>query len=53
MLSTPVKGKLLVIDDNEDLRTQMQWALTDEYDVALSRDREQALALLAAGRFDL
>ena len=48
-----MKGKLLVIDDDEDLRTQMQWALTDEYDVALAGDREQALALLAAGQFDL
>ena len=37
------KPRLLVVDDDEDLRTQMRWALADEYDVALAADRPQAL----------
>src|SRR3972149_2211188 len=37
------KPRLLVVDDDEDLRTQMRWALADEYDVALAPDRPPAL----------
>ncbi len=39
----PTKPTLLVVDDDEDLRTQMRWALTDEFEVALARDRTEAL----------
>lgn len=38
------KQKLLIVDDDEDLRTQMKWALTAEYDVHLAEDRESAIA---------
>jgi two-component system NtrC family response regulator len=37
------KPRLLVVDDDEDLRTQMRWALADEFDVALAGDRDAAL----------
>ena len=37
------KPKLLVVDDDEDLRTQMRWALADEYDVVLAGERAHAL----------
>jgi len=37
------KPKLLVVDDDEDLRTQMKWALANEYDVLLAEDRQSAL----------
>jgi len=37
------KPRLLVIDDDEDLRTQMRWALSDEFEVSLAEDREAAL----------
>ena len=38
------KQKLLIVDDDEDLRTQMKWALTADYDVSLAEDRESAIA---------
>jgi two-component system NtrC family response regulator len=37
------KPRLLVVDDDEDLRTQMRWALADEFEVALAGDRAAAL----------
>lgn len=40
------KQKLLIIDDDEDLRTQMKWALVNDYDVALAEDRESAVAAM-------
>ena len=38
------KPRLLVVDDDEDLRTQMRWALADEFEVSLAASREEALA---------
>ncbi|MEN6466975.1 MAG: PEP-CTERM-box response regulator transcription factor [Syntrophaceae bacterium] len=38
-----VKPKLLVVDDDEDLRTQMKWAFMQDYDVLLAEDRKTAL----------
>ena len=38
------KPRLLVVDDDEDLRTQMRWALDDEYEVTLAPNREEAVA---------
>lgn len=40
-----MKPKLLLVDDDESIRTQMRWALGQEYEVILAGDREQALAL--------
>src|SRR5512134_372778 len=37
------KPRLLVIDDDEDLRTQMRWALADEFEISLAASREEAL----------
>ncbi len=37
------KPKLLVVDDDEDLRTQMRWALADDYEVLLAGDRAAAV----------
>ena len=37
------KPKLLIVDDDEDLRRQMRWALADEYDVLLAGDRLAAI----------
>ncbi|WP_373498967.1 PEP-CTERM-box response regulator transcription factor [Desulfococcus sp.] len=37
------KIKLLIVEDDEDLRTQMKWALSGEYDVLLAGDRAAAL----------
>jgi two-component system NtrC family response regulator len=37
------RPKLLIVDDDEDLRLQMKWAFADEYDVLLASDRASAL----------
>jgi two-component system NtrC family response regulator len=37
------KPKLLIVDDDEDLRTQMRWALAQDYEVLLAEDRQSAL----------
>ncbi|HOO91222.1 MAG TPA: PEP-CTERM-box response regulator transcription factor [Syntrophales bacterium] len=37
------KPKLLIVDDDENLRTQMKWALTGDYEVLLAEDRSTAL----------
>src|SRR6185295_10047841 len=44
------KPKLLVVDDDEDLRRQMRWALADEYEVLLAADRLAALDAVRAHR---
>jgi two-component system NtrC family response regulator len=46
-MSKPI---LLVVDDDEDLRTQMKWALADDYEVLLARDRAEALRRLREER---
>jgi two-component system, NtrC family, response regulator len=42
------KPTLLVVDDDDDVRTQMKWALAEDYEVLLAGDRPQALALVAS-----
>jgi len=37
------KPRLLVVDDDEDLRSQMRWALADEFEISLAGSREEAL----------
>ena len=38
-----MKQKLLIVDDDEEIRSQMRWALAQEYDVALAEDRATAV----------
>ncbi|MBZ0220471.1 MAG: PEP-CTERM-box response regulator transcription factor [Candidatus Methylomirabilis sp.] len=45
--------RLLIIDDDEHIRTQMKWALVQDYDVCLARDGEQAMEALQGGAFPL
>src|SRR5438876_8537885 len=33
-----IKPKLLLVEDDEDIRSQMKWALAEEYDVVLAQD---------------
>ena len=40
------KPKLLIVDDDEDLRTQMKWALAQDYTVLLAEDRASAAAVM-------
>ena len=35
--------KLLIVDDNEEIRTQMKWALAADYDIVLAEDRPSAV----------
>ena len=35
--------KLLIVDDDEEIRTQMKWALAQDYEVLLAEDRAGAL----------
>jgi two-component system NtrC family response regulator len=37
--------KLLIVDDDEETRTQMKWALAREYEIFLAEDRQSALAI--------
>ncbi len=37
------KPKLLIIEDDDDLRVQMKWALAQDYEVLLAGDRPEAL----------
>src|SRR5438034_11169795 len=42
------KPKLLIVEDDEDVRRQMRWALADEYEVVLAGDRAAALEAVRA-----
>jgi len=39
-----MKPRLLIVDDDEEIRTQMKWALAKDYEIALAADRDTALA---------
>jgi len=47
------KPRLLIVDDDEDLRKQMKWALAEEYDVTLAEDRGSALKAFQKKRPDI
>ncbi|MBJ7256786.1 MAG: PEP-CTERM-box response regulator transcription factor [Akkermansiaceae bacterium] len=38
-----MKPKILIIDDDEEIRTQMKWAVVSDYDVALAGDGVEAI----------
>ena len=38
------KSTLLIVEDDEDIRTQLKWALASEYEVTLAGDRPGAVA---------
>ena len=40
------KQKLLIVDDDDDLRKQLKWALAQDYEVLLAEDRESAVAVM-------
>ncbi|BCS36056.1 sigma-54-dependent Fis family transcriptional regulator [Luteitalea sp. TBR-22] len=44
------KPKLLLVDDDEDIRVQMKWALAADYEVAQAGDRVSAMAAFNATR---
>ncbi len=44
------KQKLLIVEDDEDLRTQMKWALAQDYEILLAEDRLSAAAVMMKER---
>ncbi len=42
------KTRLLIVDDDEDIRTQMKWALCNDYELFMAGDRADALAAFAS-----
>jgi two-component system, NtrC family, response regulator len=42
------KSTVLIVEDDEDIRTQMRWALASDYEVALAEDRAGAVAAFTA-----
>ena len=45
-----MKPKLLIVDDDAAIRTQMKWALGHDYEVVSAEDREGALEIFTAER---
>jgi two-component system NtrC family response regulator len=43
-----MKHKVLIVDDDEAIRTQMKWALSQDYDVHFAEDRRGALEAFEA-----
>ena len=37
--------KLMIVEDSEDIRSQLRWGLGKEYEVLAAGDREEAIAL--------
>src|ERR1700678_2770560 len=42
--------KLLIVDDDEEIRTQMKWALAKDYEISLAEDRASAVETFRSGR---
>ncbi len=47
------KSKILIVDDDEEIRSQMRWALTEDYEIALAGDRESGLAAFRSAQPDV
>ena len=45
-----MKPKLLIVEDDEEIQTQMKWALIESYDVQLAGDREAAIEAFKASK---
>lgn len=45
-----MKPKLLMVEDDEDIRAQMKWALVGDYDIVPAEDRASALEAFKAMR---
>jgi two-component system NtrC family response regulator len=44
-----MKPTLLIVDDDEEIRTQMKWALATDHDVLVAGDRAEAVQQFKAG----
>jgi two-component system NtrC family response regulator len=45
-----MKTRLLIVEDDEDIRTQMKWALADDYDLVTAGDRDAAATAFSTHR---
>ncbi|HEY4300856.1 MAG TPA: PEP-CTERM-box response regulator transcription factor [Candidatus Didemnitutus sp.] len=45
-----MKPKLLIVDDDEEIRTQMRWALDADYEVLMAGDRASAVQAFRGAR---
>jgi two-component system NtrC family response regulator len=45
-----MKQKLLIVDDDEEIRTQMKWGLAADYEIVLAEDRASAVEVFQAER---
>ena len=45
-----MRSELLIVDDDEGIRSQMKWALSQDYDVFLAEDRPGALEVFRTKR---
>lgn len=43
-----MKPKLLIVDDDEDIRTQMKWALVNDYDLIQAGTRAEAVSVFTS-----
>src|SRR4030095_13034367 len=44
------KPRILIVDDDDELRSQMRWALNSKYDVLMAEDRNSALDVVRKER---
>ena len=44
------KPTVLIVDDDEDIRTQMKWALAADYEVVMAEDQPGTVAAFTASR---
>src|SRR5215471_942085 len=44
------KTRLLLVEDDEDIRTQMTWALAADYEIAVAGNGAEAVAAFASQR---
>jgi two-component system, NtrC family, response regulator len=45
-----MKPKILIVDDDEEIRTQMKWGLAASYEIFLAEDRPKAIEVFQAQR---
>jgi len=45
-----MNSKLLIVDDNDEIRTQMKWALAKDYEIFLAEDRPGAVENFRSNR---
>ena len=50
MTDSSSKPKLLLVEDDEEIRTQMKWALAQDYEILLAGDRASAVELFRSAR---